>query len=139
MSPNTKSTSLCQSSVVKFFKKCIRVKSHGNLGIYLRLNLPALNTVSHKKGTTSRVANSEFPIFCYWVMGPYEQTPMTPKILVLATLGSPNSSFLAKIAKMGQNEVPQNVPFCEFLGTNYRLNCPEQRYWAWHLTVFGVF
>ena len=43
MSPNTKSTSLCQSSVVKFFKKCIRVKSHGKIGIYSRLNLPALN------------------------------------------------------------------------------------------------
>ena len=53
-----------------------------------------VNTASHKKGTTSRVANSEFQIFCYWVMGPYEETPMTPKILVPAALGGPNGPFL---------------------------------------------
>ena len=56
--------------------------------------LPIFNTASHKKGTTSRVANSEFQIFCYWVMGPYEETPMTPKILVPAALGGPNGPFL---------------------------------------------
>ena len=31
-----------------------------------------LNTASHKKGTTLKVANSEFQFFCYFVMGPYE-------------------------------------------------------------------
>ena len=31
-----------------------------------------LNTASHKKGTTSRVANSEFQFFGYYLMGPYE-------------------------------------------------------------------
>ena len=56
--------------------------------------IKVFNTASHKKGTTSRVANSEFQIFCYWVMGPYEETPMTPKILVPAALGGPNGPFL---------------------------------------------
>ena len=32
----------------------------------------AINTASHKKGTTLKVANSEFQFFCYYVMGPYE-------------------------------------------------------------------
>ena len=58
------------------------------------IHLLWLNTASHKKGTTSRVANSEFQIFCYWVMGPYEETPMTPKILVQAALGGPNGPLL---------------------------------------------
>ena len=56
--------------------------------------LMMINTASHKKGTASRVENSEFQIFCYWVMGPYEETPMTPKILVPAALGGPNGPFL---------------------------------------------
>ena len=36
------------------------------------LQVHDVNTASHKKGTTSRVANSKFGFLCYWVMGPYE-------------------------------------------------------------------
>ena len=35
-------------------------------------NCPVINTASSKKGTTLKVANSEFQFFGYYVMGPYE-------------------------------------------------------------------
>ena len=115
-----------------------------------------INTASHKKGTTSRVANSEFQIFCYWVMGPYEETPMTPKILVPATLGGPNGPFLVpKQLKLGKMRFPKMCFFATFWvlltcralkyinkgwikPKNLRVLSPERRYWAWQLTVFEV-
>ena len=60
-------------SVLEFAHRVLEKAHSGSEGLKQGLRGPkCLNTASHKKGTTSRVANSEFKIFCYWVMGPYE-------------------------------------------------------------------
>ena len=54
---------------------CIKIGERMTERIILNFKIEKsrnFNTASHKKGTTSRVANSKFGFFCYWVMGPYE-------------------------------------------------------------------
>ena len=38
----------------------------------ITISLAEINTASSEKGTTLKVANSEFQFFGYYVMGPYE-------------------------------------------------------------------
>ena len=77
-----------------------------------------INTASHKKGTTSRVARRGFQNFLLqggwliWV------DPPEAKKICLGQLSWPGGHLIGvKIAQNGQNEVSENVLKCHFLCT----------------------
>ena len=67
------------STIIEMKQKPSRINESGDKVYCESMNAmrtneskPSINTASHKKGTTLKVANSEFQFFCYFVMGPYE-------------------------------------------------------------------